>query len=214
MCSIDSASPRARQKHSETAKRFLDMCESLDLLKKSYKRTVPIKQSHSDYPDVRPEEDYLVTHLKHWLYYERNAHPVTKVAKTRSGTKHILCILASTDRRRQLPSPLRGALLKLPDGFWKASKVTATWIVCWIHNIRPSVTIKGWETLECSHRCLCIGDNQMDPRIFCISPACLIWESKSLNQSRGNQFCLWTCTHNECPKSLCECQRLHTPHCW
>ncbi|KNC96435.1 uncharacterized protein SPPG_09518 [Spizellomyces punctatus DAOM BR117] len=136
-------------------------------------------------------------------------------ARTRSGASHDLCRLACADRRKQLPSPLRIALDALPDGSWKADKVTVTWIVCWLSNIRPPVGDPGWQMFECSHLCLCFDGriNHRDNRIFCVSPQCLVWESKAVNQSRGNDFCLRPCLQSGCAKSLCTCQQIHDPPC-
>jgi hypothetical protein len=86
-------------------------------------------------------------------------------------------------------------------------KITFTWVVCALNNIIPSK-----DEYECSHLCCDYdheGKTMTDAR--CIDPDCLVWESKSCNQSRANPLC-----HKQCKdKNGTVCQEYdgHQPPC-
>ena len=50
-------------------------------------------------------------------------------------------------------------------------------------------------------------------RFLCIAKLCLCWESKSVNQSRGQSFCTKVCAHIGCDQIVCVCQSIHEPNC-
>jgi hypothetical protein len=192
--------------HDQNAKRFAYMYDTFNRICDTYVRTVPRNQSPENYPQPVGGEDYLITHLKHWIHsYEMRSF------LTRSQSHLHDSIPYTDDGRRPIPSTIRTAIdsLHAPVAPWKASKVCVTWIVCYIHNILPDTTKVGWETFDCSH--LCINQPMAQYDLFCISAECLYWESKAVNQSRGNPYCCRQCTH--CNERVCVCQKFHNPPC-
>jgi hypothetical protein len=189
--------------HAKIAERFQSMCNAFDAIKESYKRCVPAHAKTDDYPAMKPGESYLLTQLKN------------SVAKwnlpgkysTRTGKLHKVMKKQGNDGRRSLPSALRDHLI-LSTNF-KQEKVEAKWLVCYLNNIHPDQNSPDWVYFECSHLCIehGLGKN------VCIDPGCLFWESKAINQGRGNTFCTKKCVHEGCTKTLCECQKLHNPCC-
>jgi hypothetical protein len=83
-------------------------------------------------------------------------------------------------------------------------KVPFVWLQCIVHDIIPDTSSKGWESFECSHLCIVYD---------CVKPSHVVWEDKRTNQSRGYGICRVMCKHDDCGKSLCECQGIHTPSC-
>lgn len=161
-----------------------------------------------------------MTHLKHFLhqYVSDSAEKYT----TRTGIVHQVADYGGLngDGRRTIPSTIRCALVNLadPKATWGTSedqKAPLTWIVCYIHNILPDTTREDWQSYDCSHRCICHNLIRKDEnkRYVCVEPGCLVWESKSYNQSRGNWYCCKKCAHNDCQKSVCECNKIHEPAC-
>lgn len=202
--------------HGDNAKRFLEMCNTLLRILPNYRRTVPPKQSESNYPEPKLGEDYLITHLKAWV----QKHVLIEKHTTRTSLKHEVMIYGG-DGRRSLPSTICAAIHMLdnPKPVWGLStdqKVPVTWIVCYLNNIRPDTTEENWQSFDCSHRCISYdlkGSEGQEQRLECIDKACLCWESKSYNQSRGNWFCCKICTHTDCAKIVCLCQQIHDPPC-
>lgn len=193
------------------AERFMEMKDALDAILPSYERTVSRKQSSSSLPPARDGEPYLLTHLRHFV----NSKTVG-VCPRRAGGWHAVVACSTKDARFQLPRGVIAALQARPAdaGTWdvKATqKVTMTWIVCYLEGILPDTSKPGWETAECSHRCISYG-LKADKK-ECVEPSCLVWESKSANQSRGNAFCTRLCAHSTCGATVCVCQGLHTPPC-
>lgn len=194
--------------HANNAERFITMCNTLDRISTMYKRIVPKNQSQKQYPDTNTREPYLVTHLTYWVsqYIEQDEY------KTRTGEIHQV-MKCSGDGRRTIPSTICEAIKKLDNPLWgcsKDQKVRITWIVCYLHNIQPNTTTNQWQAFDCSHRCICYNLDGYT----CIDPKCLIWESKSYNQSRGNHYCCNPCTHfEECGKTICSCNEIHIPSC-
>jgi hypothetical protein len=83
--------------------------------------------------------------------------------------------------------------------------------------------IKECIDYECSHICAEHGIPEDDEYEWhCMDVKCLTWESKSTNQSRGNQVCRKQCTHPYCKKKkrswVCKCNNgyngYHNPPCW
>ena len=199
------------QRDKDTAYRFMQMKQSLDSIRSIYNRNPQKHSREEDYPEQVTGQDYLVTHLNHWL-----STYVTIIGTTRSGLDHKLMVhtQAKEDGRRSLPRSIRGCLHRnLTKGQWGYRttkdpcpdiKVTLTWVVCYIQGIVPDASLDGWQTFECSHRCA-------EVEHLCLDPDCLFWESRSANQSRGYGLCWRVCTH--CGRHLCECQQIHVPPC-
>ncbi len=193
--------------HAGNAARFLGMCEAFDKIKSTYVRVVPYKQPQSNYPQRKEGEEYLFTHLKHWV----GTFSDVESAQTRCGNSHQLIKRRDGDDfRRTIPATIVSAIQQLDDEeLWgmkhddaRNVKVPVTWIVCYLNNIKPEG--EGFENFDCSHRCITSE---------CITAACLCWESKSANQARGNNFCSRKCAHDGCDKTICLCQSIHEPHC-
>ena len=92
----------------------------------------------------------------------------------------------------------------------KGSKVTLTWLICYVWDVYPDQNIVGWENFECSHRCLCAGRGKSE--YVCTWANHLCWESSSTNQSRGYNNCLQIC-HCGCGVTLCKLYNIHYPYC-
>lgn len=193
------------------AGRFVQLCGLFDLLEDSYQRVVPPKQSEDNYPPSEPNTPYIITHLTHWV----ESYEATE-GNLRTGGTHTLMLYNSNENRRCLPSTIRNAIAEISPGSCfgkKNSRVPVTWIVMYLHAIFPDETLLNWRLFECSHRCIEYNERRTrNRRYVCIDPECLVWESKSVNQSRGNWTCTRECTHN-CGKILCVCQKLHDPPC-
>jgi len=193
---------------------FEKMKESLDLLAGTYKRSVPRNQPEKDYPPVRSDEPYLKTHLKHMLAGRK---PVS--IKRRSSGDHVLIVRKQEgDYRVALPKIVHASLKEQAEqnegrDLWCAANATATWLACYLNGIYPDKAQEGWEAFECSHRCCFNRQGAAADGRMCIDKECLVWESKSSNQSRGNDFCTQKCKHEACGRTVCECQGLHSPPC-
>lgn len=188
--------------HVKIAERFMQFCDALDSVLTCYVRCVPKHQPQADYPAAVPGEPYLITHLQHCISSWTAGHQVT-----RSGTSHAIMKMQGKDGRRNVPKGLH----QLLKDKYIHEKVEAKWIACYLAGIRPDLLVDGWEYHECSHRCITYGLGQHG--LTCIDAACLTWESKAMNQSRGHSFCMRICKHDGCSKTLCECQEIHDPSC-
>jgi len=196
--------------HAENAKRFVEICAIFDKLKVNFRYE---HQSRSRLkPDVARKGNY--TDLK-WLlsdlvHRHKIKRPNKGMYRTRTGERHRLAQSCPHQHgRKNIPKPIRQfAQLQnspLPE------KLQLTWIVCYLHRIRPNQNEKGWECFDCSHRC--VSYNLPDD-IQCISRKCLCWESKHNNQSRG--FMVENCTKECCCKEkdyICRCRGIHVPCC-
>lgn len=189
--------------------RFWMLCDLLDVMLPDYSRKVPIYGKEIDYPAVKEGEPYLITHLK--FYISRKKIDITE---TRSGSSHLIAMV-NANNRWQLPCTIISRMIEVQQEYnlsytvVKQQAVPPTWIVCYINNIRPDKSVEGWKNFECSHTCISYA---IQEKWNCIDPACLVWEAKNVNQSRGNQFCVNKCFHG-CGKSICECNNLHDPPC-
>lgn len=182
------------------------MVTLLDAAAISYTRTIPYKARECDYPLEKEGEFYLNTHLKYWIdcKIEKGLD-----YKTRSDRVHTVMKSNGKDLRRSLPSTINSAMNMLDDCWNLKQRVTVTWIVCYLNKIYPSITVIDWERFECSHICIEFGLEK--DRFNCIDASCLTWESKSVNQSRGNNYCMRKCNH--CQNWCCHCQDFHKPSC-
>jgi hypothetical protein len=193
--------------HNNIAARYMDMVSTFNSLLPVYVRYVPRNQSASSYPAAVMGTPYLVTHLTHWVNSKVVAQPVL-----RTGGTHRVMTASGSDGRRSLPSTIRSGindLLPPAQQLWNAEKVEVKWVACYLANIVPDKTAPNWQRFECSHRCIeygLVGQN-------CIDSGCLTWESKSVNQSRGNTFCMKPCNHPGCGAFICHCQGFHQPPC-
>lgn len=195
------------ENHVNIAGRFIDLCFKLDGVKGSYRREVPPHSPSKDYPPATPTEPYLLTHLRDWV---RRHCLGREKRELRTGGYHDTMARHGSDGRRQLPVQLCRAIRRSVDpAFPERAKVEVKWIVCYLADIRPDQTLSNWRMLECSHRCINWGLVSEE----CITPTCLVWESKADNQSRGGSspLCMHSCSH--CGQPLCCCQNLHMPCC-
>lgn len=193
---------------NDIAGRYVKMCTTFDLLKKSYTITIPFKQSKENYPTPKENEDHLITHLKFMV----DKKIVNQEFKTRTGEIHRVNdkLSGAKDNRHQLPSTILNAIKELNNSdLWYQEKVELKWISCYLEGVHPDKTQNGWEKFECSHRCI---EYEME-KYFCVDAKCLTWESKSKNQSRGYSTCTKRCSHIDCDKIVCVCQNMHYPPC-
>lgn len=190
--------------NNNIGERFMNMVATFDFLIPIYQRTVPRNQSQKNYPQVVANEAYLFTHLRAWV----NGYVVGSKF-LRSGGTHRVMNFVGKDGRRPLPSTIRSAIDNLPSNqiLWSQEKVEVKWVSCYLARVLVNNQIDGWQQFECSHRCIEFG---LDGEL-CIDSGCMIWESKSVNQSRGYGVCMRKCNH--CPMFLCSCQGIHNPHC-
>lgn len=193
------------------AGRFHIMCTVFRLLADSYVRVVPRNQPQRDYPQPEDDIPYIITHLTHWV----NSYVVAN-NNLRTGGTHIVMSHDQNENRRVVPSTIREAIADLYPDLWlgkKDARVPVTWVVMFLHDILPDRTLPNWQLFECSHRCIEYNERLAIPRLHaCIDPECLVWESKSENQSRGNRLCTAQCAHH-CGNIVCLCQNYHNPHC-
>ena len=190
------------QNHAST---YLSLRDRLDNLRLgngvpiydyAYAQTLRVAHGPQIPPPVAGEE-YLITQLAAWYfgYAER-------VRQTRTGELHLVMRHVGNDGRRQLPATLRRALND------SLIKVEVKWIACYLDGIHPpSATDAAGRPLECSHRCIdqdATGRLDLQYGEECIDSDCMWWESKSVNQSRGNSFCCRDCVH--CGEPVCQCQ--------
>jgi len=186
----------------------MQMCAIFDALENTYTRVVPKKQSPQNYPDIDPNTPYIRVHLNYW--YKSS---IVGINRVRTGGNHNVMSFDTNENRRVLPSTIRNAIKRLSSDYKLGSRVPMTWIAMYLHNIRPDTNKNNWEFYECSHLCIEFYERSAVPRIHaCVDPLCLVWESKSVNQSRGNTFCTRMCVH-ECHQIVCVCQNFHVPHC-
>lgn len=185
--------------HANTAERFVQLCTVLDLIRPTYVRTVLPRQNPAMLPATVPGVPYLDTHLN--FVVDQHTNPVAQ--PTRSGLQHVRLNRYDGHGRRDLPVNILTAIRALPgfDG-WSQTKFELKWIVCYLGGIRPNQNLPGWQQFECSHRCI-VDD--------CVTGACLTWESKPDNQSRGQDYCVRLCNH--CGQCVCHCQGFHNPPC-
>jgi hypothetical protein len=138
----------------------------------------------------------------------------TETRKTSTGKSHRVKRAQGQfleDLRLNLPKEKGLRDLMQKQGF-TPEKVTLTWAVCYANNIKVDETKTGWERFECSHICCEIeqgGTRMTDAR--CIDPNCLVWESKSANQSRAT--CPRKKCHCGCEMTICATNDLHKPPC-
>lgn len=159
-------------------------------------------------------DSLLVTHphykttLKRWVASCKGS----TIDFTRTGQVHYVCQrYHSNDSRRALPRAINNLIRANFNPDWSLTKkITIAWVVCYLNDIYPDMTQSDWKYYECSHRCV---EYNLEARYICIDPDCLVWESKAINQSRGQQFCVRNCVHQGCEVSVCECQGIHDPPC-
>ena len=165
--------------------------------------------------------------LKGMITHERNAR--RKTVSMPSRTKDEMCLLVKLgkkDARAQLPSPCLEWLQVNHSTHWEVkskvndkgttvwgqgSKVTLTWIKCYLKGVKPDKSLPGWKFFECSHRCLC-ANNQGKKGFYCLKSTHLVWESSAVNQGRGYKLCMGLC-HCGCGFSVCVANGIHNPCC-
>lgn len=197
------------------ARSFLDLCQSLDRLRHGlegcrmfdFSYASELRLSHGPQL-VQPAEgeSYLSTVLENWVQGY-----VLGQRRTRTGQLHQTMKRQGRDGRRTLPSTISIALCGR-----RGKKVEVKWIVCYLAGVCPELVDSGGVDLECSHRCINQGQDSLRLDSIdeeCIDAACLCWETKSQNQSRGNWFCCKPCRHDDCGRTVCHCQGLHVPSC-
>lgn len=210
-----------RSQDQRHAKRFLLLAESFDRLERMLEDDERVRDGWREHV---PGHDTIRSFLVRWIEGKRAASslqtrlgfnperkacrclpPSTKNGSRRDGRfsfgKDFLRFWFEVQKEHDLPwRMVEGGR----DG--SGTKVTASWIVCWLNGVLPDTAAEGWELFECSHRC---GRTNH----FCLEDECPVWESKSENQSRAGTAsgCRRMCLH--CGVMLCVCQKMHVPSC-
>lgn len=199
----ESAIDGDKMKHAKRAAELFAVLDGLQHVRRSdLLAAVKIGDRTASIPQEVAGESFVKTYLRVWLEGQMD----DSLRETSTGLKHrVLRKHNKEDGRR----PLGKAFSRvLEQAGWKntSDKVTASWIACWLANVRPLQTDQNWEFYECSHRCT-------ETTHFCVEADCLCWESKADNQSRGNGICNRACRHEDCKKTVCVCQKWHSPSC-
>lgn len=206
------------------ASNFIKLCEGFDLIHKTYVRIVPRNQSSENYPKEKKSEYYLFTHLFHWVMSFKDGS-----SKSRSELDHF-GFDYNGDGRRQLPSTILGALSRLGGDFsnWKDSrkKVVVYHVSAYLKGVRPDKKKKGWESLECSHRCVSYGFSKSKRclGLYLEAPnynkdsilsygCCMIWENKLKNINRGHTKKICIKVVNGTRRHFCQEGEFHDPPC-
>jgi hypothetical protein len=185
---------------------FLELCEILDGALTTFNRASAKQHSRFSIElEEVPGEAYLITTLRSMM----EKHIYRDDMKTRTGLTHLTMKTSGKDGRRSLPAYLKN-FLGITKKDWKFE---VKWIVCYLYDIRPDPTkFPPSSNVECSHLCIDQCPEGMMKDLYgleCIDPGCLVWETKSLNQSRGNIYCTNLCRHFECRQHVCLCQGFH-----
>lgn len=213
---------KTKEQHNTIAKNFMCMVQVLDEFGKVYTRDSALASYNSKggtkqlpVPDETKTEPYLHTVLQAWINMYSNTPTPTK-RNLNPGYVHSLS-KCPDDGRQDLPKWLKRdlhafgqknkAALEWRPSFFESDgskdcRVTLWWIVAYLHQVTPDQNLLGWETVECSHRCI----------EKCLTATCLCWETKSTNQSRNNPACLKLC-HCGCNASVCAANSVHVKHC-
>jgi len=160
-------------------------------------RYAPNENLRKSYSDLK----WLLSDLVH-------KHLMNVSERTRNGSRHQVAKVEARHNRVTIPQVIRDYAKEKGEDL--PYKMQLTWVVCYLHHIRPDTTQNGWEYFECSHRCISYN---LPVGVECIDKKCLIFESKKVNQSRGHasSYCCKKCTH--CGDYICKCQSLHFPCC-
>jgi hypothetical protein len=190
------------------ARRFSLLCEDFDSIINTFNYPTDFTGlKRQDWPRPSRRTPYLIVYLRFLI---SDAIDVN----CRDGTAHSVRHNTVNEGRITLSRRLCRAILNA-HGYTpkfvvrsKDMRVEGHWLTCYIENILPDQTLQDWEYFECSHRCISynLGDDD-----FCVDKDCIVWESKSVNQSRGYGLCWRDCGH--CNNILCYCQELHDPPC-
>lgn len=204
------------------AEKFSHFVNVLNQIKDTYRITISRHANRSLQPIVPDdlEISHLELHLRFWL-------PSTVDFETRTGQVHscVPCAPSARDGRKSFPIQINKYIIdtvpQLPFPWSLHQRFEMKWVACYLAGVVPDETIDGWQQFECSHRCIQYGLNspvngQRDRDqvgYHCIDPLCLLWESRSVNQSRGNDYCCRPCKHEDCNLTICQCQGIHNQPC-
>lgn len=189
--------------HNEHAGRFSDLVATLDLCK------LALGAANVDY----------------MLQAVINARAPVNMLNRTGGN----CLVAgiANDGRYQIPLAILNWIfanqvaMQLPfrvarnNNSWTGgSKVTLTWIACYIARNLPNALVGGWTFFQCSHRCLTCGFGSTRPDLMCVDDTHLHWENPPTNQSRGHTstVCCRAC-HCGCGQTICLSNLIHVPNC-
>jgi hypothetical protein len=162
-------------------------------------------------------------HMRKWVD-ATNRTRKSKRVKTATGATHLVIEVPkdSKDMRFVLPKSKDGGKKKDGTGLHSMlqaakagvdEKITYTWAVCYVSDIKIDTSKPGWEDFECSHRCCEYDENaKRIVGLRCVDPGCLTWESKSDNQGRANAACRKPC-HCGCGEAVCAANHVHSPSC-
>lgn len=162
-----------------------------------------------------------------WHEHNKSKPGATKYCKTATGKTHRCMKLSENDMRILVPKSEGFEKKKDGKGLFgmlqnvgvigadkSEFKITYSWVVCYIMGIRVDKTKAGWKNFECSH--ICIEDGVKEQagaaEFRCVDDKCLVWESKSENQSRADKSCRKEC-HCGCGTNICAANKTHNPPC-
>lgn len=166
----------------------------------------------------------ILPEMIEWLHYLRENRDVS-IETTNTGKKHEIWRCGSVkfldDLAIDLPrssgfgkgKDQQGIYHKLKNQGWPQDRVTLSWVVCYVNGIRVDETKPDHKRFECSHICCEYdADGKRIQGARCLDAKCLVFESKSDNQSRANQACRKMC-HCGCGKTICQANGIHYPPC-
>ena len=201
------------------AGRFQALCDAINRIPNNdWVNTALYKQCSAEGHDVSTPRGFLGLWITNTVRKNGNTYIMTPLHHTQkekraAGTHRVFTGLFG-EYRRELPKEF----VRLLDMELPSRKVNPCWITCYVHGVLPNQSAPGWQNFECSHRCI-----QHDVNLYnkkknragdeaCNDHQCLVWESKSVNQSRGNTFCTNAC-HCPCGATVCKANSIHVPCC-
>lgn len=201
------------------AGRFQALCDAINRISNNDWTNTVLYQRLSGEHNIATPRDFLALWLtntvkKNGKTYMMAPLPYAQREIRAPGLTHRVFTNLLGEYRRELPKEF----IQLLDVELSANKINPCWITCYVHDVLPDQTLGGWQNFECSHRCIQYGVNLFNKKSnrggdeACNDHLCLTWESKSINQSRGNPFCVRAC-HCPCDMTVCQANNLHIPCC-
>lgn len=171
-----------------------------------------VKRSKEKYPPERRGLPYIRVYMLSLL----EARGLSCKARASSGSHFVVGKSVSPSHEEKEYSghrvSLNASFIRLVglSELLPHKKMEITWVASYVAQVFPDKARVGWESFDCSHRCIQEGLGKYQT---CVDPVCMVWESKRVNQWRGfsRVSCMSLCRH--CSLTLCECASVHVPKC-